>query len=205
MRHHFIWGFYLDDRTPINLVTHAQESRLGNFESRYFWPENSCVCLSHLSLDLLQLSRYKIKKRQDKYILISNKNIKLRKNKLHYKPLSESGETHCQYDDKRKIPLKHDNIDELTALLPAIASWNKIDKINDFLNQSYPILTVNKEILIHTIAPGTRLELSRIEVNSEHYLSMSLESHSRQTLVNLVKLIIPGKTPQSYSDFLNNL
>ena len=213
MTHHFIWGFQFNPVNPLlckNLkqllktIDYEGECRK-KWESRFFWPDNSVVILNNLPPLLLQLNQYKIKSRQDSYILKGNLNIKLRKNKVHYKALiQQQGNCYC-YAKKDKIKLQKKNKTKLCQLIPQLSSWNEELPFKQFVEQFHTIITLDKEILIHSLTPTVRLEFSRIQLNNHYYLSFSLESFSRQSLEELVKLIIPMGKAQSYTDFLSKV
>lgn len=203
MTHHFIWGFQFTETAIGQWPPLLSANDSNKWESRYFWNDNQLVSLTGLPLTLLSLTHYKIKSRHDSYIVINDTNIKLRKQKIHVKPLIEKENDSFCYAKKREIPL-HD-ADEIATIIPEIKQWNGQQDIEEFLSEHYSVFIVDKDVLIHQINDTTRLEFSRIRVNSHFYCSLSIETRSRQDLEKLVKLIIPQQKAQSYTEFLNNL
>lgn len=146
---------------------------------------------------LLSLAEYRFKTSVDTYILKNETNIKLRRHKLHVKQLIEQDESCACYAKKIKVPLEN-----ASDILSELGEWDHSCPLEDYLRQTFQLITVKKERLIHQINAANRLELSRIEIGSNHYLSLCLESATRAGLETLIDQIKPAQKAQTYIEFL---
>lgn len=185
MNKRLVWNFEINDECPPDLTDiPAEEPSLWRVEIRYFWEDKQGITLYGLNNDFLNLARYKIKERQDRYYLLPNHtyNIKERRNELLFKPLMQN--TGGLQEFAKKINLsQHPSMSILPGLYPLHAK-DLLELVNSQSSQIY----VEKTALIYKFAtqPVIKLELSRLTIAETCYFSACLEGNSKKliTLIN---------------------
>jgi len=207
MNHNLVWNFSLADAT---LLKHEFNTVSGNeekWEKRFFWPANEKVILMNLGFDFLNFSHYKFTIHKDCYLPSeqNDNNIKIRKNKCHFKPqIKQVSDCYC-YAKKQKFNLeKLTDWQALALLLPELQKWNQKEPLAEYLKKSLNPVHVYKEAFIHQFAPKVKLELSRITINDCHYLSVCIESKMQYDTERLASLILPNDTSTNYINFLKS-
>ena len=90
MNKRLVWNFEINSDTALQIPgTNSLVISPNRWESRFFWTDDQIITLHGLNDSFLALSHYQIKHRQDTYYLLpdTNYNLKVRNDKLFYKPI----------------------------------------------------------------------------------------------------------------------
>ena len=173
----------------------------------FFWPASEKVTLMNLGFDFLNFSHYKFTIHNDCYLLCkqNENNIKIRKNKCHFKPQTKQvADCYC-YAKKQKFNLeKLTDWQALVLLLPELQEWKQKEPLAEYLKKSLNPVHTYKEAFIHQFAPKVKLELSRITIDNCHYLSVCIESKMQYDTERLANLILPNCKSTNYINFLKS-
>lgn len=173
------WNFEYQHTQNFNLDQINTNTETSNWEVRYFWQENEIIELTSLPENCFELSRYIAKHRVDEYIINpnNNDNIKIRKNRLVYKPLlAKHGDL---YHFGKKIP----------------------QNIN---TTQYPHIVVHKETLHYKCSSDTRLEFTRFCLGDNIFFSFAITSVHAEIVEQIRKHVNPHGLSCSYIEFLKN-
>lgn len=204
MNTRLVWNFEIQKGNSLILpaMTNVINDDI-HWESRFFWPESATIILHGLDDSFLELSRYKLKQREDTYYLLQNNdyNIKTRDEQLVYKPRIAQTAYAIGYGKKINLSAVNENqsLSDQRGITPLA--------ITDLINVKGKKITVAKEALRYkfTTTPSARLELARITIANRHYFSLSLESKSAELVKSLRQQILGGKQPCDYVAFLKSL
>ena len=205
MNKRLIWNFEIDSTNSLQLPENndAFSPEEPRWESRYFWPEDERITLYGLSESFLELSRYRIKHREDTYHLLQNfeYNLKIRRDQLFYKPLLTIEGNLYAYG--KKI-----NLAEFPANtpLPQSSEADAATLTKRVQLESKPVRVI-KEALIYRLVPNpkTKLELSWLRIASRAYFSVSIESPSKFLVKSLATQIVRSDKATNYISFLKTL
>lgn len=185
MNKRLVWNFEINDECSLDLVDiPVEEPSLWRAEIRYFWEDKQGITLHGLNNDFLNLARYKIKERQDRYYLIPNHacNIKERRGELLFKPLMQN--TGGLQEFAKKINLSQHPSRSMLPGLSSLYTQELLELVDAQSSQIY----VEKTALIYKFAtqPVIKLELSRLTIADTCYFSACLEGNSKKliTLIN---------------------
>ncbi len=181
------------------------------WEWRCFWPN----CADPVQLKLSSFSSLKYFQSltlEDVYVLVDRKslNLKVRGDKLAYKPLIEQDEGLLAYGKKKKFsfPLKWADI---YSYFPRLRLTSKFcNSLAYFLvqlrqdNYDIHLVTFQKKVYRCKIKPKLQLELSQFELNHRGWFSLCLEGNSYYQVKQEIKNILKEKTGEvmGYVEFL---
>lgn len=173
------------------------------WEFRCFWPENAIIILQGLDHNLLKLSHYETKKKDDVYFLLpdSHYNLKLRRNDFVYKPLLKQLPHRTAYGNKIKL---HNE----ASLDPRSRSPNiDITQLLKRMKQEGKKITVQKETLCYRFntKPNATIELERLMIGNVVYFSICIESRSGLLVDNIAKHLLKEPISCDYVSFLKQL
>lgn len=103
MNKRLVWNFTINSDKPLQIPAFDTiDTCIERWESRFFWDDTVIINLNRLDERFLELSRYKLKHRQDTYCLLPDNdyNIKRRNNQLLYKPTLMKTEHMIAYGKK---------------------------------------------------------------------------------------------------------
>ncbi len=205
-----IWQFQSDGSQPADAESLSDKIKnIKQWEARFFWREDESIILSHLDEDALYLKNYKHESKIDTYVLDEhNRNIKLREDKLHFKPLLTKEDSLTCYEKKQKfIPLK--DYMEIRTLLPKLPKTqpHSINEFNEWLLEHYQLINVEKESYLYKIKKDskTRFELSKLIINDALYYSLVVESRLKEHTLTIKKALNINATAVDYIQFLKSL
>lgn len=213
----FIWQFQFELEETVDWahwikgVPSEVTVEPGNFEQRFFWPEGKSIILTGLDNKALSLANYKIEIRWDHYLLLDGKlNIKIRKNKLHHKPLLADEEGVLLFGPKTKYKLKSEQaqILALIGLDDTLQTMIGVNEFIDFIKKQLPVASVWKETLRFEPFKNKTLyfELSRVLINKQLFYSLAIESTQKKWVQALGgKLGLNALGSQSYVQFLETI
>ncbi len=163
------------------------------WEARFFWPHWQVIILQLFDKNLLELSQYQYKQKDDYYYLLKNNcNIKSRHDTIVYKPLLKEAFYSLGFSAKLTLEEKK--------------KYSDIDLSLETIYQYAP-LQVKKEAFIYKCAtiPPVKIELSKIEIKQTTYFSLCIEGRS-QKLVESISALLLGKQPTNdYVRFLKSI
>jgi hypothetical protein len=182
MTRSFIWNFRINITNkgfiPQSSLIISDDTL---WEMRFFWPDVDIIVLEGLTEDFLLLANYKIKIREDIYFISAeeDKNIKLRKERLTYKPLIKTHNGAYQFDKKKDLPYA----------------------------PNFKQVKVTKEALIHTFLQNhkIKMEFSRLKVEDKFYLSLGIESTGYEYVQQLVNTLQIKAQSCDYVSFLKSI
>lgn len=207
-----VWNFSIAFNSAPSIADLSLEDRQADeqlaYEKRFFWPAAEEVVIHGLQKKHLHFAHYTFKQRQDCYLLDPSleANIKIRKDKIHYKALDKMlGDVAC-FNKKQKF-MPHEKEANLLKLLPALAHWAQNDELHHFLQQHYQLLDTNKEAFILKLDPrlGAKLEFARITLASKDYLSFCVEAKNQTVVDSLSKILVPNQPALTYIQFLKSI
>lgn len=203
MNKRLVWNFEIGKATSLtlpNLDTGLEEHR---WESRFFWSESEIITLQGLDETFLELSRYKLKQRQDTYYLLpgADYNLKIRRQRLFYKPVLLRKAQIIAYDKKIKL-------EEVppSQTLPGCAEKD-VEALIARIKKEGRQINVDKEAFIYQfdLVPTTRFELARLRVEGQTYFSMSIESRSLPLVESIKEQLLGNLSPCDYVTFLRRI
>ena len=154
--------------------------------------------LNTLDNSLLDIAKYQQKSREDYYYLLtdSNYNIKRRRNELLYKPLLKRTDQAIAFGSKINL----DDLKDPTA-------DPQLQKIAQHVAQQGVEVYVKKVAFIYKFAttPTVKLELARLEVQNQTYLSACIEGKSLFLVERLAGLLLGKQNSCEYVTFLKNI
>lgn len=201
MNQRLVWNFEINNKSELIWPSPSTpEHPQLHWEVRYFWPKDVIITLHGLSDTFLNLSLFHSKHRQDTYYLLPNSdyNLKLRHQKLSYKPLLIQQGACIAYGKKIKLEELNDNSPVPSSDETASTLLQRIQQ------QAIPML-VEKDVLIyHFQSPAPlKLELARLMIGTQHYFSASLEGNDVELLEALRQQMFGQEKSCSYMSFLH--
>lgn len=203
MNKRLVWNFELLTDNPLDFRGLPQdEPDILRWEARFFWPENTIVCLQSLSDSFLDLSGYNVKKRQDSYFIMANKNlnIKKRRDELLYKPLVK--QTVSSQGFGKKVNLLTQATENILMGTPPLTTQQLFT-----LMENHSQMDVIKTALIHKLptTPTIKLEFARLCIHERYYLSVCVEGRSEMLVNQISKCLLPNDTSTDYVRFLQDI
>lgn len=207
MNNRFAWNFEINSDEPFTFPMNAIDAAMNanlHWETRFFWMDNEIIVVSGLEKSLLELSRYKIKHRTDHYYLLpdTDYNIKIRHDKLTYKPMLQRSKTAIAYG--KKIML----VDCVLDNKAINEDENHVDpvKLLERIKTQGQLIKVDKEALIYTFQsdPSIKIEFARLRINRAIYFSLSVESASQRLVESLSQRMVGNAISCDYVTFLKN-
>lgn len=203
MNKRLVWNFEINPEPIFTLPDEKGLTDEHKWEIRFFWPADTIIELKGLSDSHLDLSRYTIKHREDRYCLLKNHdlNIKVRRGRLLYKPILARTRHAIAYGKK---------IDLLKAKphtnLPGDNGYCIATLLN-LINTHKKEVVVRKEALIYQFKtqPKIKLELARLEVNGVVYFSVCVESYALALTQSLSRHLLNNQLSCDYITFLKHL
>lgn len=202
MGQRLVWNFEFSTTNIIplsSLVDNKHE--VLKWERRFFWPKDYIINLCTLDNTMLDLHNYHQKHKEDYYYLIPgyNYNIKRRHDELSYKPILKQTSSAAGFGFKI-------NLD--TPLLPNQGHL-KHPEIQEIARQAQEkgiITLVKKEAFIYRFptTPFIKLELARLEVNNEVYLSACVEGKSLFLVEKISEYLLGQQVSCEYVTFLKD-
>ena len=205
MNKRLVWNFECNPAHPLKLPKSddALPQDEMRWESRFFWQDNEPIALHGLPDYFFELSRYRIKHRDDTYHLIpnTNYNLKMRRDQLFYKPLLMTTEKAAAYG--KKINLANY---PLGTPLPGCQEKN-VETLLQLVHNECKTIHVEKEALIYTLdsLSKSKIELAWLLVGHQSYFSVSIESYSQHWVESLATQIVRDANPNDYITFLKTL
>lgn len=202
MNKRLVWNFEIAN-SDIELPQFAPTSKdKFRWETRFFWPEQTIIILNGLDESFLALSTYEMKHRHDIYYLLPQQtyNIKLRRDKLLYKPLiAEQGSLQ---GFTKKINLNNLATD---SLLPGLTVTTTVKDLLKQLQKKGQQVIVNKEALIYKLPtqPSLKLELARLTITNQVFFSVCIEGYSAKVVEAFSKHLLNEQISCDYVRFLN--
>ncbi len=200
MNQRLIWNFEFTPQTaslPAEFLIKQEPEEL-KWEIRFFWPNDEIIVLNTLDNSLLDIAKYQQKSREDYYYLLtdSNYNIKRRRNELLYKPLLKRTDQAIAFGSKINL----DDLKDPTA-------DPQLQKIAQHVAQQGVEVYVKKVAFIYKFAttPTVKLELARLEVQNQTYLSACIEGKSLFLVERLAGLLLGKQNSCEYVTFLKNI
>jgi hypothetical protein len=204
MNKRLVWNFEIDSHKPLEIQKLLpNQEELIRWEARYFWPENKNIVLYGLDEALLDLSMWKIKQKYDVYFLLPNLpyNIKQRKQDLLYKPLLAIKEPYRGFGSK--INLTEEQQD---SWLAGTDSWSNKKMLVEVQNNSKS-LEVEKTVCIYKFStePKIKLEIARLKIHNQYYLSLCIEGHSFNLVQEINEHLLQKQITCDYVHFLRGI
>ena len=168
------------------------------WEFRLFWPDHkNPVCLHSPSFSSLSHTQFQPLTLQDTYILIDHKflNLKIRHNKLAYKPLLEQEQGMLAYGQKikfsfplnwQKLYLLLPRLSVSTKTCPDLITFQKTLYDNGYQTQC---LTFDKTVRRYKFKSCLQLELSQFDLNHQKWFSLCIEGSSYNLIQQEVALL----------------
>lgn len=203
MNKRLAWNFEIKANQTLDIPQHVEDAvEDSHWEFRQFWPEENIIVLSGLDVNFLELSRYKIKHRNDEYMLVANMdlNLKHRGEELIYKPTIKRTAKAVLYGKKIKFP-EHPNF--------SISINEQELDAQTFLKtiyQEHQNIVVEKEALIYKfdMHRATKLELARLNIQNKIFFTLCVESPSLKLVEHLSNQIIASPNNMDYVTFFKN-
>lgn len=205
MNQRLVWNFELAPKTPSlpSEILAVKETESLKWEIRSFWPAHEVVTLNTIDDSLLDLANYRQKHREDYYYLLpdGNYNIKRRRNELLYKPLLRKSERAAGFGAKINIDYLKDQPQNVTH------SEEYLQKMAQEIAKGGTEVYVKKEAFIYKFAttPTVKLELARIEVLKQIYLSACIEGKSLYLVEKIAEHLLGQAVSCEYVTFLKNI
>ncbi|KTD31390.1 MULTISPECIES: hypothetical protein [Legionella] len=200
MNTRLVWNFEIDHHNILHLQHLSTPREDIHWEARYFWPSNTTITLHGLDSSFLSLSNYKIKYRQDCYLLLPSThfNIKQRRMQLLYKPLLEESGILRGYGKKINLEDCLDN-----EILPGTGGLS-VSALLTQLRQNKKEIPVEKEVLIYKFptAPTIKLELARLTIAEQIFYSVCVEGKSKVFVSSIAKHLLAEQVSCDYVSFL---
>jgi hypothetical protein len=183
------------------------------WEWRSFWPEDCSPIPVHLvPFPISSLNDFESITFQDTYISIKKSllNLKIRKEKLVYKPVIEKYDYLLAFSPKKKFPFPL-GWKELYSLFPRLLYYKGVilsphDLVLCLQESHYQscLISLQKNTCRYEITEDLRLELSQIMVHDQLWYSVCIESLSITQVRECADLMIPQKGKlMGYAEFLN--
>lgn len=193
MNKRLVWNFTINSDKPLQIPAFDTiDTCIERWESRFFWDDTVIINLNRLDERFLELSRYKLKHRQDTYCLLPDNdyNIKRRNNQLLYKPTLMKTEHMIAYG--KKINLEEPGVTNIS-----LAN----------IQQHATYVDVEKEALIYRFetTPTLKLELARLRIAETTYFSLNIEAHSKTLVSTVTQQIMNTQPACDYVRFLKGL
>ena len=203
MNKRLVWNFEINADKPLQVPSAAGTGDdLKRWESRFFWPDDQIITLHGLNDHFLELSRYKIKHREDTYFLLADTdyNLKIRREQLVYKPILMKKNQLIAYGKKIKLDEQAPD-----TQLPGCEEKDTKTFIARIHDQGKKV-SVEKEALIYTFetSPNTKLELAWLHVTNKAYFSLSIESRSIEWVKSITRQLLGDLCARDYVTFLKN-
>jgi hypothetical protein len=203
MNQRLVWNFEFSQKQILPLSQMVTKPEHLKWEIRYFWHEDQIISLYNIDDDLLDISHYKQKNKDDYYYLLPdcNYNIKNRRNELLYKPILNQSTHVIGFGAKINLYTLNDypnlepaNVQHLQNLLLQIQKEGKE-------------IHVKKESFSYKFAttPIIKLELARLEVNNKVYFSVCIEGKSLYLVETVNANLFDIQIPCDYVTFLKNI
>lgn len=199
MNQRLIWNFEFTPQTaslPAELLIKREPDEV-KWEIRFFWPNDEIIVLNTVDSSLLDISNYQQKLREDYYYLLAdrNYNIKRRRNELLYKPLLKQTPQAMAFGSKVTI----DNLDD--------SADPQLKKIAQQIAQHSMEVYVKKVAFIYQFAtkPKVKLELARLEVHNQTYLSACIEGKSLFLVEHIAEHLLGKHNSCEYVTFLKSI
>ena len=199
MTKRFVWNFELsflnDTAWP------ARQPDPLRWEMRFFFEEKELpITLHGLPQQLLDLSRWKIRERKDRYYLLPDcpVNIKQRHNDLWYKPLLEKNGSAEAYGKKISLSLADPSV--ILHGEPAVAAQELMELVRTQRRE----IAVEKTALLYKLdtSPPIRLEVARLCMQNNIFFSVSVEGFSQTLVTEVASTLLNQGTARSYVSFL---
>jgi hypothetical protein len=203
MNKRLVWNFEINADKPLKVPsTTSAVDDLNRWEARFFWPDDRIITLHGLNDHFRELSRYKIKHREDTYYLLANTdyNLKIRREQLVYKPILMKTGQIIAYGKKIKLEEQAPN-----RRLPGCEEKDTQTFLSRIHDQGKKI-TVEKEALIYTFESSlnTKLELAWLHVTNKSYFTVCIESRSIQWVESITRQLLGDLRACDYVTFLKN-
>ena len=205
MNQRLVWNFEFAPHTttfPAGLLV-KQEAEPIKWEIRFFWPDDETIVLNTIDNSLLDLANYHQKHREDYYYLLpgSNYNIKKRHHELLYKPLLQQSERALGFAAKI-------NIDALTEQPHKTNQHDPLvhELVQRIAHEGVEVY-VKKEAFIYKFPtqPTIKLELARLEVQNQVYLSACIEGKALELVESIAEHLLGKQISCEYVTFLKNI
>ncbi len=204
MNNRFVWNFEINNDKPLVIPSAGSiEQDQKRWESRYFWPDEQIITLHGLPDSFLKLSQYNIKDRKDIYFLLPNTdyNLKIRHEKLFYKPILMKYPHAIAYDKKIKLEEQ-----ALGVKLPGCEEKDAQTLIARIRAEGVQV-SVEKEALIYQFdtTPITKIELARLYIANKTYFTASIESKALLLVDSIARQLLGHLPASDYVTFLKEI
>lgn len=214
---YFLWDFNLKlNRIPLDR-SHFKSSYDTHckYEQRFFWQDHHKTITCHFFDPHITQSNYSVERNKDYYLMLPNKqNIKIRKDKMHYKPIVSHHGSTISFAPKKKYHLIKD-YDEISQILSIDLSADYLEKRHRQKSKPYrksilkliPSIKVKKDRVIFEPFPFSDLnvEFSRLLIRKKTYYSCVVEASSLPLVEHIVDSLQIHQDPMSYITFLQSL
>jgi hypothetical protein len=195
MNQRLVWNFEFSESKLKGTPRFNRENKDEiKWEVRHFWPSDKIITLNPIDPELVDLSHYERKFKDDCYYLVPKKNynIKLRHDELLYKPTVDESKLAVGFGPK--VELKKTSPSKEKAL------FNEVKK------NGIPI-TVKKEEFVFEFptTPTVRLELSRLVIKDSVFFSLCVEGRSLVLVETISKELLQKQEPSEYVKFLKKI
>lgn len=197
MSENLVWNFKLNQSisSPLKLFKVCTTDTI-KWEARFFWPEDEDIFLNAIDETLLDLNHYKHKYKDDFYYLLPDNdyNIKLRRNKLLYKPLIKQTPFASGFGSKIDLENVENNSRHLHDLKTQVLEKGEI-------------IPIKKESFTFKFptTPSVKLELARLELANQIFFSACIEGRSLELVEIIGKLLLSQEISCDYVSFLKTI
>jgi hypothetical protein len=206
MNQRLVWNFEFTPKTttfPAEILVKKKSEQI-KWEIRFFWPDDKAIVMNTIDNSLLDLANYHQKHREDYYYLLpgSNYNIKRRHHELLYKPLLKQSDQALGFDAKINIDSLGVDGKKTNPHAPIVQ-----EIVQRMAHEEGVDVYVRKEAFIYKFPtrPTIKLELARLEVHNQVYLSACIEGKARELVENIAERLLGKHVSCEYVTFLKNI
>lgn len=203
-----VWQFWSDKDAPTALPQNYDRYSISDdtkWEQRFFWRHDAPITLNGFHGSELEVTGFRFKRKEDVYILTPNRhNIKIRNDKIAYKPLLSTTDQVYAYGKKQKFKAPSP---ELAKLLPIMHKWDPQVPLKTFLQAHFTLVPTYKETyskLLHKNLKA-KVELARVEIAGISYLSFCIEAKNLELVKELGQTLVPDQTPIDFIEFIEKI